>query len=122
MPSFLSVIYLVMFLGISVYWSLMFRFHMKAYGILKRLLFGYLILHMVLLYLCQLGPVQEWLDHETKHLVSRSAHSLSFFLLERTKKNIIGRTLANIFFFIETDQGFWINEVMLFTGLALPTM
>ena len=71
MPSLLSVIYLIVFLAVTVCWSLMIRFNMKAYGILKIVMFFYLMLHMVALYLCQLGPIQEWLDKDTDHFVSR---------------------------------------------------
>lgn len=71
MPSLLSVFYILIFLGVTVYWSLLFTFNMKAYGVLKMVIFGYLTLHMLTLYICQLGPVQHWLDNEERHYYSR---------------------------------------------------
>jgi len=62
LPSLISAVYLVLFLGLLLYWSLDRPFYKSSYQVFKFLVMTYLILHMILLYLCQFKFLQTWLD------------------------------------------------------------
>ena len=62
-PSVTSAVYFLVFVGVLLTWALYIRVEPKRYSILKHCLFVYNVVHMVLLYLCQLSYIQEYLDN-----------------------------------------------------------